>query len=487
MRAFIDYVDAVGSLDKQEWSPVQPSRDDSVKIMTIHKAKGLEFETVFVPGFANQLLPNAKVQQNPMRKGSSLDFELRGDAKILPAFKGVMNEFWGSLRDQELLEERRTCYVALTRARQRLFVTGAWWYGEIMNQKKPSEFFEELADWAGSSDLADFERGVERPDENPLIGHKERFAVPWPGSAGRMGETDELFPQGWRRAALAATEAGGAEQAGLLDSLDTTERSRVLALAGADRETAAALVAREHETLAPEPLPSSVSVSNLITYGRCPKRFYWSAVRPLPQFGGRAAKLGTYIHSWIEKQASGQASLIDLDELPDLSAEELTEGPAGREKIERLQQNFLDSRFGGVVPLFAERPFILNVGGFGVNGRIDAIYGTPDGPWEVVDYKTGRVAPPDDPLTWLQLDLYALACVDIWRKDPADLTLTYLYVAEPLAVERPVGDIEDVRARVRASLGDISGRKFDPAPSAACGHCDFLPFCEAGQESLGKT
>jgi len=482
LRAFLDYVDAVESLDKQEWSPVQPSQDDSVKIMTIHKAKGLEFENVFVPGFANQLLPNTRVQQNPMRKGSSLDFELRGDAKILPTFAGVMKTFWGLLRDQELLEERRTCYVALTRAKQRLFVTGAWWYGEIINYKKPSEFFEELADWAEATGEADLQRGEERPDDNPLIGHNERFVVPWPGHAGRPSETDSLFPDGWRAAASAAAAAGDVEQAGLLATLDATGRERALELAAANRDTAADLVARELESAAPEPIPASVSVSNLITYGHCPKRFYWTAVRPLPQFGGRAAKMGTYIHNWIEKQASGQASLIDMDELPDLTAEELAGGyPEDPGKMERLQKNFLDSRFGGVVPLYAERPFILNIEGFGVNGRIDAIYGKPDGPWEVVDYKTGKVAPPDDPLSWLQLDLYALACVDIWGKDPSELTLTYFYVAEPLSVERRVGSVDEIRARVGSSLTDIAARRFDPSPGESCRHCDFLPFCDAGR------
>ena len=52
----LDYVDAVENLDKQEWSPVQPSEEDSVKVMTIHQAKGLEFDHVFVPGVAAGLI-----------------------------------------------------------------------------------------------------------------------------------------------------------------------------------------------------------------------------------------------------------------------------------------------------------------------------------------------------------------------------------------------------------------------------------------------
>ncbi len=71
LRAFLDYVDTVERLDKQEWSPVQPSDEDSVKVMTIHAAKGLEFDNVFVPGVANGLLPSNRIQHNPAERGKS--------------------------------------------------------------------------------------------------------------------------------------------------------------------------------------------------------------------------------------------------------------------------------------------------------------------------------------------------------------------------------------------------------------------------------
>src|SRR5439155_15610558 len=100
---------------------------------------------------------------------------------------------------------------------------------------------------------------------------------------------------------------------------------------------------------------------------------------------------------------SGQASLLELDEEPDLTAEDLAGEPG---KADRLQQAFLASRFAGAVPLFAERPFLLYVGGFVVSGRMDAVFGAPEGPWEVVDYKTGKKPQEDDPVAGLQLDLY---------------------------------------------------------------------------------
>ena len=236
-------MDTVEAGDKQEWSPVQPSTENSVKVMTIHQAKGLEFGTVFVPGMAKDLFPNLMVQQNPAERGKSLDFELRGDARILPAFKGNLRHFWLALRDYEEMEERRTCYVSLTRAKRRLFVTGAHWYGEGQKPKETSSFFEELCGWAERSGLGTFDRAPTVPQENPLIGYRERFVRDWPGSA-RRDEPDMLFPAGWRRVAAEA-EGDPVILKALVDKLSAEDRTRFEGEAARLASAASHLVERE--------------------------------------------------------------------------------------------------------------------------------------------------------------------------------------------------------------------------------------------------
>jgi DNA helicase-2/ATP-dependent DNA helicase PcrA len=226
-----------------------------------------------------------------------------------------------------------------------------------------------------------------------------------------------------------------------------------------------------------------VSVGGIVDYGRCPKRFYWSAVRPLPRFSGPAARIGTDVHAWIERQSSGQTTLIELEEEPDLTAEELAGQPG---KVKQLRDRFLASRFADMTPLHAERAFLLSLAGFTVSGRIDAIYGVPEGPWEVVDYKTGR-KPEDDPLSRVQLDVYALACIDVWRKRPEELTLTYLYLASGDEVSFAVEDAEAIRDRVRAWLSAIGAGRFEPTPGEHCRWCDFLSFCDPGKEFVAQT
>lgn len=483
LRAFLDHIDGIE--EDREWAPVQPGEEDSVKVMTVHGAKGLEFEAVFVPGLAKGIFPNTTIQHNPARRGDSLDVELRRDRDLLPRFDGVMSRFLDDLRRQEEYEERRTAYVALTRAKRYLHVSAAEWYGEMVQHPKGvGAFLCELKRWGeGRPDVQlEFRVPEEGPSgSNPLVGYRQARVPAWPGPALR-GEADELFPEGWRRAALRAAAAGGVGEE-LLGRLSPAEREAYEAAAAARRTLASHLLEREAEMGEAHVAPRTVTVSSVIDYARCPARFRWSVVQPLPRSSGPAARIGTEVHAWIERRSSGQTSLLELEETPDLIAEELV-GEPGR--IERLRRAFLESRFADMVPLFAERPFLLPVGDRFVGGRIDAIYGASDGPWEVVDYKTGKPPAADDPLARAQLDLYALACIDVWGKRPEELTLTYLYLATGEERSYPAARTEELRARVSAWLAGIAAGAFDPTPGEHCRWCDFRPFCAAGRAFVGE-
>lgn len=478
LQRFLDYVETVEAGEREEWGPVQPSEADSVKVMTIHVAKGLEFDTVFVPGLAKGMLPNDRIQQNPAERARSLDFELRGDAAILPTYQGNLSAFKDALRKQEVIEERRTCYVALTRARRNLFLSGAHWYGETQKPRDPGPFLEELSAWGEQTRSASVDRGPEVDDANPLAGYREAFVRDWPGPA-RPDESDALFPEGWRRAAAVAAELG-AVPASLLDVLPSAERETYAALATERRALATRLVELEASVDDPGYVPSTVSVGGLVDYGRCPKRFYWSAVRPLPRFAGPAARIGTEIHRWIELHSHGQGTLLEIEEEPDLTVEELAGRPG---RIDQLRASFLASRFASAVPRFVERSFLLPLEGAVISGRIDAIFGADDdGPWEVVDYKTGRVPDEADPLVRTQLDVYALACIDVWHKRPDDLQLTYFYLSGAQEHSYAVDDAESVRERVAGWLRSIAENAFEPTPGEHCRWCDFRPFCDAGRD-----
>jgi DNA helicase II / ATP-dependent DNA helicase PcrA len=115
IRALQDYPDVGSFLDHVALvADADAASDDAVRLTTIHAAKGLEFPTVFLPGFEEGLFPHQRVLNEEGQKG--------------------------------LEEERRLAYVALTRAKQRLVIStthGRRLYGQYV-PGTPSRFVAEI-------------------------------------------------------------------------------------------------------------------------------------------------------------------------------------------------------------------------------------------------------------------------------------------------------------------------------------------------------
>jgi len=124
LASYMDHLDLVLlSGEDEEPAPVEGT-GDAIQVMTIHQAKGLEFEAVFVPGLVEGRLPQS---------GRSPRFELP-PAVLEPLVRG---------REDVVAEERRLLYVAMTRARRRLHLTRAAHY-DGGRRWKPSRFLDEV-------------------------------------------------------------------------------------------------------------------------------------------------------------------------------------------------------------------------------------------------------------------------------------------------------------------------------------------------------
>ena len=470
LRAFLDYVDAVERLDKQEWAPVQPSDDDSVKVMTIHVAKGLEFDHVFVPGFAHELLPNPKVQQNPAERGKSLDFELRGDADILPRYDG---QPVGVQRRAEGAGDHRGTPHRLRRAHPRAQDARCQRRALVRRQhlREEGEPVPERADGLGRRQRPRGGRGRRdrAGEENPMLGLRERFVRDWPGPALPTA-ADPLFPAGWRPAAL---EPAG--QTGLIELLEPAARASFEALAADRVQLATHLREREAaeglRTVDGDRIPRTLSASSLDGLRALPEAVLLdarAAAAPVQRTGGAHRHRDPPVD---RAPRLGPGSPARRPTTPSTSPRRSSPASPGRSSACGRRSSRPGSPTGRRCSPSARS--CCGSAGFAVSGRIDAIYGEPDGPWEIVDWKTGVGAA--DPL---QLELYGLACVEIWHKAPEDLTLTYFYLASDEEVSQPMGDPDAVRERVQASLSAIGAGVFDPTPGRWCGYCDFQAFCD---------
>ena len=124
LEAFMRHLDLVLLSGEDESQEETDQEADAISVMTIHQAKGLEFEAVFVPSLVEGRLPQS---------GRSQRFELPPTV-LEPLVRG---------REDVIAEERRLLYVAMTRARARLYLTGAEHY-EGGRRWRASRFLDEM-------------------------------------------------------------------------------------------------------------------------------------------------------------------------------------------------------------------------------------------------------------------------------------------------------------------------------------------------------
>ena len=190
-------------------------------------------------------------------------------------------------------------------------------------------------------------------------------------------------------------------------------------------------------------LPGHLSVSQLVTLRRDPQRLARSLRRPLPARPDPYARRGTAFHHWLEQRFKA-SRLLDLDELPGAADEDAAPDDA----LLELQERFEASEWADRVPHDVEVPFATVVGGVVVRGRMDAVYAYPDGRFDVVDWKTGRV-PTGAAATSaaVQLAVYRLAWAALAEVPVERIGAAFFYVREGVTV-RPA-DLLDASGLVK--------------------------------------
>ncbi|MGW5054231.1 ATP-dependent helicase [Actinokineospora sp. NPDC004072] len=422
LPALLDYLrtaeDAEDGLEPGEVE-VAPDR---VQILTVHSAKGLEWRIVAVPHLVDSVFPSKRRGGSWLTSVTELPAHLRGDAQDLPRLdlaaaanrkevEALLEDHKDAFAERALLEERRLCYVAITRAERSLIVSGHWWGKTKATPSGPSEFLTELAelvDGTGAVEL--WEPAPQEGAENPLAA--KVTTAQWPAD-----------PLGGRRTdVVAGAELVRAELARLADAPpdppddpDGWVRDTDVLLA----ERAAAAARRERVAL-----PDQLSVSQLVELATDRDALASRLRRPLPYPPNPVARRGTAFHSWLERRF-GSRTLIDLDELPGAADDDA----APDADLESLQAAFLRSAWADRVPHDVEVPFATEIDGFAIRGRMDAVFRDEDGGWTVVDWKTGAL--PDEerlPALTVQLAAYRLAWAGLVGVHPDQVRAAFHYV-----------------------------------------------------------
>jgi DNA helicase-2/ATP-dependent DNA helicase PcrA len=477
---------AKSGLDLPEAEP--DLTEESVKVMTVHQAKGKEFDLVLVPDLIERRFPPA------VQADQSEEF-----------FIGVHHP--EAKEEERKDEERRLLYVAMTRARVALELLMFEAHGGGRSAYG-SPFLEEMG-YRDGAPVGRLETGVEVVEFAPLKAPpREGPAIPHEADGeellrGAMGIMNGGAPE---------DEAAALEQAkGLLARWAASH-----AQGGATPKATAELLRRLEPVLGPLKVPKprdrapvhlvrpgvkegilDLSYSQLDTYERCPRRYFYGSVLNLRGRSGRHAVAGNAVHAALEEfyKRFKHAADAKVDDLLALFDEEFRKAEFDNE-LER-RQHYDDGvemakafheaeKTRTTQPVELEKSFEFVLGDTRIRGRIDRIDKHPDGRFEVIDYKSGRI---DSKKSYanenLQLPIYAMAMDELKLKLKC-ATIYGLKEGKRVTLNRGEDLTEEAIARARGRIVEIAklirAGRFEPLPSPQnCDYCDFRVLCPASE------
>jgi superfamily I DNA/RNA helicase len=430
--------------------------EDRLTLATLHQAKGVEFDLVFIADAVDGVFPDLRLRES-----------LLGVRHLSPALPGEAAAY----ARFRLQEETRLAYTAMCRARTRVV-------------------------WTCTRGAADAGRGVPSRFLAPVAGTRTV------GEAARLptepaAPSTPLEAEAWLRRRLAHPEAPAPQRLAALAALVGPGEWR----ARPPSEFAGVLEPGPDTGLIPAGL--ALSPSQADSYLECPRRYAFERWLQVGAEGSVYAGFGSLIHAVLEEvertaleagEARGTlaAAMAALDARWDPApfgggawAE------AWRRRADEVLTHLYDQWPGKGRVVTVEHDLALEVAGVRWRGRADRIEARAGDPPRlcVVDYKTSRQAvSKEDAAASVQLGFYLLAAA-------ADPRLSGLGQAAGAEMWFPAARTKSVSVRGfdPARLGEVAGRmaqaadgiraeRWDPLPGAHCRNCAVRQVCPAWPE-----
>jgi len=439
LGSFIDYLEVLDKLGVNiDASKIQDV--NAVRLMTIHAVKGLEFDKVIVTNLAEKRFPLTRTAKAPL-----IPKEFNPDIKRHLSTLGELSDKdkESAIKDYEhmslLVEERRLCYVALTRAKKSLILTHSLSYNKEENSSSASIFLEEI-NYKSNKDI----ELIEDSDEKCSI-----FAP-----CSKFEQFKSLLKKQ------------------LIDSLDSDDFDSILSRVityhsvrdGAiptypdmsklvdkkELETHIKMKCDKCSCLHFDKSSFTFSPTAVLEYADCPKKYELKHVFQMPErgaFGWSAASTGSFVHDALEEGVKSgfktKEEFVKLCEKKSLEAKgiDLKDVFHLIDVFWERHQDRYDSKS------LVEGWLSLDLNGFKFVGKFDRIDFISENDIEIIDYKTNKN--PIDPKhrAW-QLGFYALGVKEQFGYNPVKLTLEMLRLEKPFeAVIDKEGNVTSGRSK----------------------------------------
>lgn len=419
LASFINYLEILDSLGIEIESV--GVEDLGVRLMTSHATKGLEYRTVIVTNLANKRFPMERINTNPL-----IPLELSPQfSELKHLSKDDLEEYNKEFeRSHQLMEERRLCYVAFTRSKERLILTYANEYGD--KKHYASQFLNEI-DYRTNPDIL-FAKDLD-----------EKF----------MDKKDEVKDE-TRISIEGFTSA---------DKIEKVDRTKV-----------------------------PLSPSALRLFDECEKQFEYKYVYNMPEkkpVSWDAIQLGSFVHLVLEEgvKKNWRALKDFIDYAKELHLEEEWEEVALNEVEHMLKVFYARNKDKYNSTSKTEIGLYCYIEGISFTGFADRIDFHEEG-LEIIDYKTGKslIAPKDR--NW-QLGYYAIAAANKYKRKVKRITLETLKQDSPIEFDvLDNGDAISVNSNVQFNINDVKqeildiARKIHRAYSEGFKPCPVDKNCE---------
>jgi DNA helicase II / ATP-dependent DNA helicase PcrA len=505
-REFARSIAAVAEAGLREEEAAEGERPHGVQVMSMHAAKGREFDHVYVLGLMAARMPG------PRRRSLEPIPDALIKESVPPDGKAV-----------HVAEMRRLTHVAMTRARRRLVIA----FPERSERgalQQPSPFAEEARAAVGG-EWEEHQEELFGPAETlqstfRLLRDELLTTVAQVG--GRLGElrfdTDLDVSHAVVRylelvklaALLERTRTTDVEVADALPEVnarllqaataeqreifETSALDEYLLDAERDEKLRARAVAQRTEPSLESFLPRRgdglmLSASDIETYRTCPLKYKFARVFRIPSEPTLNQRFGILVHQVLERyhaaESPGLPELLNLLEagwrrggFAD-SEEERQLRSKATQALVRYHDRFHEE---AAEPLWFERSFQFRLGPHLLRGRVDRVDKLPGGGYELIDYKTGRPKSAAQLKDDVQLSLYAVGAREAWQLEAANQAYYYVLDDEKVPVPRSDEDRDWITETVLEVGEGILGQGFEPTPSyAACSMCDYRIACPAAE------
>jgi DNA helicase II / ATP-dependent DNA helicase PcrA len=373
---------------------------DVVKVMTVHGAKGLEFKYVFITNLVHLRFPSTE-RRDPIEVPEEF---IKED---LPS------------GDAHLQEERRLFYVAMTRAKEHVYLTWAKNYGG-KTAKKPSRFIDEI-NIATKEIIAP----IKEPDKINAKQVKPNYPVPKTFSFSQL-RAYESCPWQYFYTFVAKVPTKGNAYFSFGKTMHSTLQKFYQLIINNSELGQGDLFSKDKKIKAPT----------------------------------QQDLLGFYEESWID----------DWYESEDQKQKYYQDG------IRILKDYFKKYNKKFPVPLFLEKGFTIKVKDYSLRGVFDRV-DVDKKTWEIIDYKTGKAK---EKLTFddkKQLLIYQIASEDVFKQPVKALTFFYLTNNTPVSFVGTEKEITKVKDWIKDTIDNIVKHDFTATPGHVCGTCDFKSIC----------